>query len=311
MTRDTILVIVGPTASGKSETAVFLSQKLNGEIISVDSVQVYRGFDIGSAKPSEKILELVQHHMIDVTEPGSDFSLGDFVRMAEKSISAIWARGHLPILAGGTGLYFRGLLKGIVNAPKRNEEYRKALNNLAEKKGVPFLHALLAEADHEMAEKISKNDLQRITRALELFHTTRKTMSELIRENGFGEDRYRSIKIGVNTKREMLYKKIDARVDQFFKNGLIDEVISLLDSGVDPGCNAFKAVGYREVLLYLNGEIDRDMMIFLAKRNTRRYAKRQMTWFRKEEGIRWFEYSNDVSEAFEEICSYIVRGIQS
>ncbi len=311
MKRDPILVIVGPTASGKSKAAVYLSQKLNGEIISVDSIQVYRGFDIGSAKPSERIRKLVTHHMIDVAEPCSDFSLGDFVRMSERIISAIQARGNLPILAGGTGLYFRGLLKGIFDAPQRHEEYREALREIAEKRGVPFLHALLADVDYEMAMKISKNDAQRIMRALELFHTSGKKMSEFIRGEGFGEDRYRNIKIGVNTKREMLNRKIDARVDDFFMNGLIDEVRALLDAGVDPGCNAFKAVGYREVLSFLNGEIDQDTMVFLTKRNTRRYAKRQMTWFRKEQGIRWFEYHNDVSEIFEEIQAHVVQNLQS
>ena len=305
-----LVIIVGPTASGKSKTAVFLAQKLNGEIISADSIQVYRGFDIGSAKPAPETLRIAKHHLIDVADAGDDFSMGDFVRMAEKIIDGIWEREKIPIVAGGTGLYIRGLLKGVFDAPKRDEEYRGSLREIAEQKGVSYLHDILTEIDPEAAKKIMRNDSQRIFRALELSHKTKRTMSELIREDGFGRDRYESIKIGVNLERGKLYEKIDARVDEFFRNGLIDEVRSLLASGVDAECNAFKAVGYREVVSFLSGEIDRDTMISLVKRNTRRYAKRQMTWFRKEEGIRWFIFEDDAAEKFDEIKEHVLKNLQ-
>ncbi|MEW5806767.1 MAG: tRNA (adenosine(37)-N6)-dimethylallyltransferase MiaA [Acidobacteriota bacterium] len=305
MSSDTLIIIVGPTASGKSRLALFLAQRLNAEIISVDSIQVYRRLNIGTAKPDINVLKQIPHHMIDVAEPGDDFSLGHFVRSAERIIQEIWKRRKLPLLVGGTGLYLRGLLKGIFEAPARDEEIRKSLRMLAEEKGIEHLHSLLHEVDPASARRISGHDSQRIIRALELHRKTKKTMSELIQEKSFGQDRYASVKVGVNTKRARLYRNIEERVEEFYKNGLVEEVRSLLESGVDPECKAFNAVGYRETVSYLRGEIDRDKMIALVKRNTKRFAKRQMTWFRKEENIQWFFYENDVSETSAEILDFI------
>jgi tRNA dimethylallyltransferase len=296
-----LIIIVGPTAAGKSQLALFLAQQYDGEIISVDSMQVYRGMDRGTAKPPQEILKKVQHHLIDVTDPGHDFSLGDFVRMAEDVIQDLWRRQKRPVLVGGTGLYLRGLLKGIFDAPGRDEEFRQSLKKIAREKEWPYLHNLLSQIDWECAQKIARNDAQRIMRALELYHRTDRKMSDFIKSEGFREDRYLSIKIGINTDRKRLYQKIKERVDRFFQEGLVDEVKDLLDSGVPPHCNAFKALGYREVILYLKGEVSLEEAVTLVKINTRRYAKRQLTWFRKEQGIQWFAYEKNASEIFDDV----------
>ncbi len=300
-----LIIILGPTAVGKSQLALFLAQQYGGEVISVDSIQIYRGLNRGTAKPRREILKKAKHHLIDVAEPGRDFSLGDFVRMAEKVIQDLWLRQKHPILVGGTGLYLRGLLKGIFDAPGRDEELRQSLKKTAEERGWTYLHDLLSQIDWECAQKITPNDAQRIMRALELYHKTDRKMSDFIRSEGFREDRYQSIKIGITTERKRLYQKIEERVDCFFQEGLVDEVNGLLDSGVQPRCNAFKALGYREAVLFLKGEVTLEEAVSLVKRNTRRYAKRQLTWFRKEEGVKWMAYENDVSEIFNDADQWI------
>ncbi len=225
--------------------------------------------------------------------------------MVEKVIQDLWRHQKRPILVGGTGLYLRGLLKGIFDAPSRDEEFRQSLKNTAREKGWPYLHNLLSQIDWECAQKITQNDAQRITRALEIYHRADRKMSDFIKSEGFREDRYESIKIGINTGRKLLYQRIEERVDHFFQEGLVDEVKDLLDSGVPPHCNAFKALGYREVILYLKGSVTYEEAVSLVKRNTRRFAKRQLTWFRKEEGVQWFSYEKDVSEIFIDIDQHI------
>ncbi len=299
-----LLIIVGPTASGKSKLAIFLAGPCDGEIISVDSIQVYRGLNRGTAKPSKQILKKVNHHLIDISDPSQEFSLGDFVRKAERVIQDMFGKKKRPILVGGTGLYLRGLLKGVFRAPGRDEDFRKSLKEIADERGWPHLHDILSQIDWECAQKITQNDSQRIMRALELYHKTDRRMSDFIKHEGFGEDRYKSIKIGINTDRKVLYQKIEKRVDRFFQGGLVEEVKNLLDSGISPHSNALKALGYKEVILYLKGEISYEEAISLIKRNTRRYAKRQLTWFRKEEGVQWFRFKNDVSEIFDEVLQY-------
>lgn len=302
---DKLLIIIGPTASGKSRLACYLAEPCDGEIVSVDSIQVYRGLNRGTSKPSNEILRKIKHHLIDVTDPEQDFSLGDFVRMAEGVIQDMLLRKKRPILVGGTGLYLKGLLKGIFQAPGRDEDFRQLLKEIAKKEGWLYLHNLLSEIDWECAQKITQNDSQRIMRALELYHKTDRKMSDFIKNEGFREDRYKSIKIGIDTDRKRLYQKIEKRVERFFQEGLVEEVQGLLDSGVDPHCNALKALGYREVIQYLQGEISNEEALSLVKRNTRRYAKRQLTWFHKEEGVQWFTYQEDIPEIFDEVTQYI------
>lgn len=284
-----LLVVVGPTACGKSEFAVLACERFGGEIISVDSMQVYRGLERGTAKPGPELRRRAPHHGIDLAEPGEDFSLGDFVRYATAAIASIRGRRGLPVLVGGTGLYLRGLLKGIAEAPRRDEALRARLRALAERRGVSALHRLLSRADPAAARRLPPGDRQRLVRALEVYFSARRGLSELIREAPFGPDRFASVKIGLSVERETLYRVIDARVDRFFSQGLVEEVRGLLAAGLRESANALNALGYRETLAYLRGETTLDEAIALARRNTRRYAKRQWTWFRKEDGVTWFE----------------------
>ena len=283
-----LLVVVGPTAVGKSEFALLACERFGGEVVSVDSMQVYRGLERGTAKPGSEERRRAPHHGIDLADPGQDFSLGDFVRAARGAIASIQGRGGLPVLVGGTGLYLRGLLKGIVEAPRRDRELRARLVALAERRGAARLHRALARVDPEAAARVPASDRQRIVRALEVYCATRRGLSDLIRESPFGPDRYPSVKIGLRVDRATLDRVIDARVDRFFAEGLVEEVRRLRAAGCPDTANAFKALGYRETLRHLRGEVSLEEAMVLTRRNTRRYARRQWTWFRKEEGVAWF-----------------------
>ncbi len=296
--------MIGPTAAGKSEFALLACERFGGEVVSVDSMQVYRGLDRGTAKPGPEALRRARHHGIDLAEPGQDFSLGDFVRAAERAIAEIRGRGRLPVLVGGTGLYLRGVLKGVVDAPRRNPSLRERLRRSAERRGVPHLHRMLLRLDQEAARRLGANDLQRVVRALEVVLTVPRGLSDLIRESPFGADRYRATKIGLEMSRDRLYRLIDARVLAFFAGGLVEEVRGLLLAGHPPSANAFKALGYKETLRHLNGEITLEEAKALTQRNTRRFAKRQWTWFRKEEGVTWFDVDPSRADRFGEPLAF-------
>jgi tRNA dimethylallyltransferase len=302
-----LLVVLGPTAVGKSEFALEACLRLQGEVVSVDSMQIYGGLDRGTAKPSPEARARVPHHGIDIADPRRDFSLGDFVRAAESAIAGIRRRGRLPVLVGGTGLYLRGLLKGIVEAPRRDEALRRRLQALERRRGPGSLHRLLRRVDAQAAGRLPARDRQRVVRALEVFFLARRGLSDLIRESPFGPDRHASVKIGLGMDRAALYRRIDERVVAFFEGGLVEEVRGLLRAGVPETSNAFKALGYREALMHLRGEIDRDAAIALTQRSTRRYAKRQWTWFRKEDGVAWFPLDPSREDRFMEPLAYAAR----
>ena len=287
--RLTILVVVGPTAVGKSEFALRAAERFGGEIVSVDSMQVYRGLDAGTSKPTPAERARVPHHGLDLAEPGEDFSMGAFVRRAQESIAAIGARRRLPILVGGTGLYLRALLRGRAAAPRRRPALRARLLARAARRGGGWLHRLLRRVDAEAAGRIPENDRQRLVRALEVRFATGRRLSDLLRAQPFGAERYDAVKIGLTMDRERLGRRIDARVDRFFAAGLAEEVRALREAGRPEAANAFKALGYREAAAHLRGEITLDEAVRLTRRNTRRYAKRQGTWFRREPGIVWFD----------------------
>lgn len=287
--RPGVLAVVGPTAVGKSAFAMCACEQFGGEIVSVDSMQVYRGLETATSKPSTDDRARVAHHGIDLADPGEDFSLGDFVRSAERSIDGIRERGRLPVLVGGTGLYLRGLLRGVAEAPRRSPRLRARLQTLADRRGVPWLHRMLRRVDPATASRLPERDRQRIARALEVFFSARRPLSSFIGASPFGEDRYDAVKVGLMMRRDELHRRIDARVDGFFAAGLVEEVRGLLAAGCPPSANALKALGYREVLSHLRGECSLEEAVALTRRNTRRYAKRQWTWFRKEPGVTWFE----------------------
>ncbi len=300
-------MIVGPTATGKSDLAAHLARRLDGEIVGVDSVQVYRGLDAGTGKPPLSVRREIPHHLIDIADPGRDFSAGDYARLAERAIAEIVARGRRPILAGGTGLYLRALLRGLADMPPRQPRLRSALQRWGERRGEGSLHRMLRELDPITAARLSPRDGQRVVRAIEVALATGRPLSEEIATSPFGPDRFGAVKVGLKMPWGALTARIEARVDAFFERGIVEEVRGLLAAGVPPGANCFKALGYREVLRHLEGRTSLEETVALVKGNTRRYAKRQMTWFRREPGLIWY----DVGERAEEIFADIEREIAS
>jgi tRNA dimethylallyltransferase len=296
-----LIVIVGPTAAGKSDLSIRLARRFDGEVVGVDSAQVYRGLDAATGKPPAIAREEFPHHLIDVADPGVDFSAGDFARLAEPAIEAIVRAGRRPILVGGTGLYLRALLRGLTDLPRREAALRSALRRWSEGRDQRALHRLLEALDPASAAALPPRDTQRIVRALEVALVSGAPFSSHIASRPSARDRYPSIKIGLTAPREILVARIDRRAESFFASGLVEEVRRLLASGVPATANSLKALGYREVLAHLHGELDLPATVALVKRNTRRYAKRQMTWFRREPGVVWFEFRERPEERFAEI----------
>ena len=285
-----VLVICGPTASGKSELALRLARALDGEIVNADSMQVYRGMDIGTAKATPEQREAIPHHLINVVNPDQPFSAADFAAAADAAIRDITARGRRTIVVGGTGLYIRALLKGLVDSPGGAEEFRQGLHAEALGSGNQALLERLRQVDPEIAAQLHPNNLLRIIRALEVHHLTGIPLSRYQQAHGFSEERYRSLQIGVRVERSLLYSRIDDRVERMLDEGLLDEVRGLLAAGYDTGLKALRSIGYKETCAYLAGECGLEQARQLIKRNTRHYAKRQLTWFSADRDILWLEY---------------------
>lgn len=286
---ENLIIITGPTGIGKTEISLNLAHQFNGEIISADSMQIYKKLDIGTAKINTNLTE-IPHHMIDIVEPWDNFSVSDFKIKAKNLISEINNRGKLPFLVGGTGLYINSIVYNLDFAKTEvHWEYRNYLNNLLEEKGPEYLYDKLVELDSQMAEKIHKNNGQRIIRALEI------NKNGSTKGNNFREENndYNLIYIGLNMNREKLYEKINLRVDKMIEAGLVNEVKNLLEYGLDKNTQSLKAIGYKEVISYIDKEINLDEMVELIKRNSRRYAKRQLTWFRADKRIKWFDRGSD------------------
>jgi len=298
-----ILVICGPTASGKSDLALELARRLDGEIVNADSMQLYRGMDIGTAKPTPEQRAEIPHHLIDVADPDQPFSAADFAGAAEAAIRGICSRGKRTIVAGGTGLYIRALLKGLVDSPGDGGEIRQGLREEARKRGNQAMWEELRRVDPQIAERIHPNNLVRILRALEVFRLTGTPLSRYQQEHGFSGQPYRSMQIGIRVERPLLYSRIDERVNRMLEQGLLQEVQQLLDAGYGPESKAMRAIGYKEMTAYLAGEYSLDEAIRLIKRDTRHYAKRQMTWFNTDKDILWLEYPAE----FDTILKYAIE----
>ncbi|HKY33948.1 MAG TPA: tRNA (adenosine(37)-N6)-dimethylallyltransferase MiaA [Candidatus Polarisedimenticolia bacterium] len=296
-----LLVILGPTATGKSELALRLARRLGGWIINADSIQVYRGLDAGSCKPSREARRLARHELIDVADPAEPFSAGTFARLAGEAIDACHAAGARPIVAGGTGLYLRALLHGIAPMPPRDEAVRAALYARAAAGPVPALHRELAAIDPVSASRIGPNDLQRIVRALEVHALTGRSLEHHIAASRFRPGRRPAVLIGLRMDKAALHRRIEARVDRMFEAGLVQEVRGLLASGVPASANALKALGYREAAAHIRAEIGLDDAIRLVKRNTRRYARRQRAWFGKEAGVHWLDVPDEAGGGLREL----------
>ena len=287
-----VLVIAGPTGTGKSETATRVAVAIGGEIVGCDALQVYRGLDAATAKPSPVARVLVPHHLVDFVDPRRSYTLADYVRDAEAVVAEVATRGRVPIVVGGTGLYLRGLLRGIVSAPPVDPGIRARLRAMTSRHGPARLHRWLAHLDPESAGRIAPGDAQRVTRALEIALHGSATWSERLRREGTwqtGVERFETLKVGLDTEPERLDARLPQRVDAFFDAGLVAEVRGLLAAGVPAQANAFRAIGYREVLSAIEDHRDpagvRDDIV----NATRRYRRRQRTWFRREPGIVWLD----------------------
>lgn len=283
MKKDKIIVIAGPTASGKSDIAVELAEKINGEIISADSMQIYKYMDIGSAKITKDEMRNINHYMIDIVDPGKEFSVADYKNLGEKCIKEILSKGKTPIIAGGTGLYINALTCNMNYAEsKKDEDYRAYLDNLANENGNEYIHKMLREIDLISYNNIHYNNRKRVIRALEVYKLTKKPFSSY----NLGEDLYKSdYEINyfvLNMDRENLYNRINKRVDIMINKGLVDECISLKNMGYTKEMQSMQGIGYKEILSYLDSEISYQDSINIIKQGSRNYAKRQITWFKKD-----------------------------
>ena len=296
-----LYVICGPTCSGKTELAINLARKIGGEIVSADSMQIYKGFDIGTAKPNSEELKLCPHHLIDVADGNDSFSVADYKELATKSINDIINRGKTPVICGGTGFYINSILFDLSygNAPS-DSKIREKYENYLNENGIDALYNVLLSCDKESAEKINKNDVKRVIRAIEIFEVSGKKKSEIKDEY---KKNYDYLAFSYKEDRKILYDRINRRVDKMYNFGLIDEVKNLLSIGILPTSQSMQAIGYKETYEYLSGNITKEEMIEKVKQNTRRYAKRQETFFKRLDGLIYLEKSNDINDTVEKICS--------
>ena len=289
MDKPKIVAIVGPTASGKSSLAIQLAQQFGGEIINADSMQVYRGLDIGTAKPSLEERKVVPHHLIDILDPEENYSAAHFRKEADEVIHRLHQRKIRIFVAGGTGLYLKVLTRGIFVGPARNPDFRKALQRREEKEGSLALYQELQTRDPLAASRLHPRDISRIIRALEVYYLSGKPISTFQRDHQFKEKPYEVLKIGLFCDRNELNRRIEDRVNRMLQMGWIEEVRSLLNGGTKSDQKPMQSIGYRTIVSYLLDEVTFPEAVRLIQRDTRRYAKRQMTWFRADPQIKWFQ----------------------
>lgn len=294
--KPTVYVIGGPTASGKSNLAVELAKRINGEIISADSMQIYKDMNIGTAKITPEEMQGINHYLIDFVSPDERYSVSSFKKDAEKAIEAILAKGKVPIIVGGTGLYIDSLILGIeFQDEKIDTEYRESLNKIAEEQGLQKLYNMAQAIDTVAMKKISENDKKRIIRVLEIYHKTGKTKTEQELESRKSEIKYNYKVFAITMDRLVLYEKIEKRVDKMIEQGLIDEVQGILNK-YQKFPTAMQGLGYKEVVEYLENKTTKEEMVEKIKKETRHYAKRQLTWFRKNKNIIWLNGENSIED---------------
>ncbi|MBQ3513742.1 MAG: tRNA (adenosine(37)-N6)-dimethylallyltransferase MiaA [Lachnospiraceae bacterium] len=286
--KQPLIIITGPTAVGKTEASILLAKKINGEIISADSMQVYKGMDIGTAKITKEEMMGVPHHLIDILSPDEDFNVYTFQQLAKAAVDDICSRGKIPILAGGTGFYIQALLYGISFKEEANT-YRLELEKLLEEKGNLYLHAMLKEVDSASADIIHPNNVKRVIRALEFYQETGEPISKHNETERQKESQFQSAYFVLNMPRKQLYERINLRIDKMLEAGLVQEVAALKEMGIQKNMTSMQGIGYKEVLDYLNGETSYEDMVYLLKRDTRHFAKRQITWFKREKNVIWID----------------------
>jgi len=305
MQKPTVIVICGPTASGKTALSIELAKKINGEIISADSMQIYKDMDIGTAKPDKEEMQGIKHYLLDFVSPDVRYSVAEYKIDATRAIDEILQKGKTPIIVGGTGLYIDTLIYGIEYSDiKIDEEYREELEKIVEEQGLQVLYEMAKKIDSEAIEKISENDKKRIMRVLEIYKATGKTKTEQEVESRKNGVKYDYKVFALNMDREVLYNRINLRVDLMIKNGLIDEVTKLKDK-YNKFPTAMQGLGYKEVVEYLEAKTTKEEMIEKIKMETRRYAKRQLTWFRKNKQTIWLDATKDKDDNVGEIINYI------
>ena len=307
--KQPLIVLTGPTAVGKTSLSISLAKAVNGEIISADSMQVYKKMDIGSAKIRSEEMQGIPHYLVDVLEPEEEFHIVKFQQMAKKAMEDIYSRGKIPILVGGTGFYIQAVTKDIdFTEAQQENDYRKELEALAEEKGGEHLHEMLRKVDPVSADAIHAHNVKRVIRALEFYHQNGSPISAHNEEQKQHESPYNLAYFVLNMPRELLYERIDLRVDQMMKEGLLEEVSRLKEEGCHRGMVSMQGLGYKEILAYLDGEYPLEEAVRVLKRDTRHFAKRQLTWFRREQEVIWvnkdqFSYQEDqILDYMLEIC---------
>jgi len=306
-TTPPLLVIVGPTATGKTAVAVEVAKKIKGEIISADSMLIYRYMNIGTAKPAMEERQGIPHYMIDLIDPGEQYSVALFQQQAERHICEITAKDRLPLLVGGTGLYVRSVIDHYdFTRTGTDTALRQRLQNEAETRGVEAVYRQLKEVDPETAARLHPNNLKRVIRALEVYHQTGRPVSSFQTRDQQPRPKYNLLMFGLNMDRQALYNRIEERVDKMLSAGLLEEVQQLLDRGYGPELVSMQGLGYKEIIPYLKGMITLEEAILLLKRNTRRFAKRQMTWFKHDQRINWIDITRhqNIRDVAEEIVRF-------
>ncbi len=304
MEKKPLIILTGPTAVGKTDTSIALAKAIGGEIISADSIQVYRYMDIGSAKITKEEMKGIPHFLIDILDPAEEFNVVCFQKLAHQSMEEIYNRGHIPIITGGTGFYIQSVLYHIeFDENKTDDLYRKELETYAKTYGAAALQEQLFQVDPESAKQIHANNIKRVIRALEYYHQTQKPISKHNQEQQEKESPYRFVYFVLNREREKLYQRIHLRVDQMIKQGFVEEVASLLEKGYSRDLTSMQGLGYKEIAASLEGEISLEEAIEKIKTNTRHFAKRQLTWFRREKDVTWVEMEQYQSK--QELCHHL------
>lgn len=307
--QPSLVVITGPTATGKSKVGVMVAEKTGGEIVSADSMLIYRGMDIGTAKPTVAEMRGIPHHMIDIIEPDQNYSAALFQEEARAVIEKIYHKNKLPIMVGGTGLYIRAVIDDYdFSSTRGDKNIRKGLLKEAAEKGPESLHCRLSEIDPRAASRLHPKDTRRVIRALEVYHLTGKPISSYHKADKCAKPRYNLLMFGLTMDRNRLYRHIEQRVDKMIAAGLVDEVRGLFERGFNTELNSMRGLGYKEIVAYLMGKLTLDQAVEILKRNTRRFAKRQLTWFRRDARIKW--YNIEEYGGHEDIAGEITKNIE-
>ncbi len=303
-------ILTGPTACGKTDIAVEIAECTNAEIVSADSMLVYRGMDIGTEKPPSEIRTKIPHHLIDVVEPWEEYSVGRYAKDFNGIVNNLYQQGKPFLVVGGTALYLKAIINGLFEGPAADWEYREHLKSLASERGLCYLHQMLTDIDPETATRLHYNDLKRVIRALEVYKITGRRISSFQTQFGHKNPDYDCAIVAIDYDRDILYKRIEARVDRMIQRGLIDEVRTLLDNSAGLSKQASQALGYKEVIDFLQGKYTFEEVIDEIKQRTRRFAKRQMTWFRSFSDIHWIRASTQdtITHLSEKVLEYLAQG---